>query len=145
MQPHGLEPTGLLCPCNFPGKNTGVGCHFLLQGFFWPKDWTHISYIASMFCITGSPGKPSMYVCMYVYTHTYTHTHTHTHTHTTHIYMYPTDSLSLEDLKTPVLIETVTPDRFRLSIIYILVIRFIWFTLPIWILLSLLPWTLFSL
>ena len=21
----------LLCPCNFPGKNTGVGCHFLLQ------------------------------------------------------------------------------------------------------------------
>ena len=66
-----------------------------------------------------------MYVCMYVYTHTYTHTHTHTHTHTTHIYMYPTDSLSLEDLKTPVLIETVTPDRFRLSIIYILVIRFI--------------------
>ena len=24
----------LLCPCNFPGKNTGVGCHFLLQGVF---------------------------------------------------------------------------------------------------------------
>ena len=22
------------CPWNFPGKNTGVGCHFLLQGFF---------------------------------------------------------------------------------------------------------------
>ena len=22
----------LLCPWNFPGKNTGVGCHFLLQG-----------------------------------------------------------------------------------------------------------------
>ena len=25
-------PTSLLCPWNFPGKNTGVGCHFLLQG-----------------------------------------------------------------------------------------------------------------
>ena len=25
---------GLLCPWDFPGKNTGVGCHFLLQGTF---------------------------------------------------------------------------------------------------------------
>ena len=24
----------LLCPWNFPAKNTGVGCHFLLQGIF---------------------------------------------------------------------------------------------------------------
>ena len=24
----------LLCPWAFPGKNTGVGCHFLLQGIF---------------------------------------------------------------------------------------------------------------
>ena len=24
----------LICPWNFPGKNTGVGCHFLLQGIF---------------------------------------------------------------------------------------------------------------
>ena len=34
LQPHGLQPTGLLCPWVFPGKNTGVGCHFLLQGIF---------------------------------------------------------------------------------------------------------------
>ena len=26
--------TRLLCPWDFPGKNTGVGCHFLLQGIF---------------------------------------------------------------------------------------------------------------
>ena len=26
-----LEPTRLLCPWDFPGKHTGVGCHFLLQ------------------------------------------------------------------------------------------------------------------
>ena len=25
------SPARLLCPCNSPGKNTGVGCHFLLQ------------------------------------------------------------------------------------------------------------------
>ena len=31
---HGLEPTRLLCPRDFPGKNTGVGCHFVLQGIF---------------------------------------------------------------------------------------------------------------
>ena len=30
-QPHGLYPARFLCPRNFPGKNTGVGCHFLLQ------------------------------------------------------------------------------------------------------------------
>ena len=24
----------LLCPWDFPGKNTGTGCHFLLQGMF---------------------------------------------------------------------------------------------------------------
>ena len=25
---------GLFCPWNSPGRNTGVGCHFLLQGIF---------------------------------------------------------------------------------------------------------------
>ena len=31
LPPHGLQPTRLLCPWNSPGKNIGVGCHFLLQ------------------------------------------------------------------------------------------------------------------
>ena len=31
VRPHGLRPTRLLCPWDSPGKNTGVGCHFLLQ------------------------------------------------------------------------------------------------------------------
>jgi len=31
LQLHGLQPTRLLCPWDFPGKSTGVGCHFLLQ------------------------------------------------------------------------------------------------------------------
>ena len=29
-----LQPAWLLCPWNFPGKNTGAGCHFLLQVIF---------------------------------------------------------------------------------------------------------------
>ena len=29
LWPQGLYPTRLLCPWNFPGKSTGVGCHFL--------------------------------------------------------------------------------------------------------------------
>ena len=31
VQPHGLYPTRLLCPQDSPGKNTWMGCHFLLQ------------------------------------------------------------------------------------------------------------------
>ena len=34
LRPHGLQPARLLHPWDFPGKSTGVGCHFLLQGIF---------------------------------------------------------------------------------------------------------------
>ena len=34
LQLHGLQPTRLLSPRDFPGKNIRVGCHFLLQGIF---------------------------------------------------------------------------------------------------------------
>ena len=34
LQPHGLYPARRLCPWSSPSKNTGVGCHFLLQGIF---------------------------------------------------------------------------------------------------------------
>ena len=34
---------------DFLGKNTGVGCHFLLQGIFQPKDWTQVSCTAGRF------------------------------------------------------------------------------------------------
>ena len=30
--PMDCKPVRLLCPWDFPGKNTGVGCHFLSQG-----------------------------------------------------------------------------------------------------------------
>ena len=61
---HGLYPPRLLCPWNFPGKNTGVSCYFFLQGIFltrasnphllcllyWQTDFT-----------TVSPGKPNYF------------------------------------------------------------------------------------
>ena len=31
QRPHGLQPSRLLCLWDFPGKSTGVGCHYLLQ------------------------------------------------------------------------------------------------------------------
>ena len=34
LQLHGLKPSRLLCPWDFPGKNIGKSCHFLLQGIF---------------------------------------------------------------------------------------------------------------
>ena len=39
LRPHGLQPARLPCPWNFPGKNTGVGCCFLLQGIFPTQGW----------------------------------------------------------------------------------------------------------
>ena len=58
LQTRGLWPTRLLSPWGFPSKNTRVGCHFLLQGFFPSKDQACNSCV---FCtgrqILVSPGK----------------------------------------------------------------------------------------
>ena len=35
VQPHRWQPTKLLCPWDSLGKNTRVGCHFLLQSIGW--------------------------------------------------------------------------------------------------------------
>ena len=53
-------PGSSLCPWKSSGKNTGVGCHFLLQGSSWPRDQTHISCfscIVGRFFNTVPPGK----------------------------------------------------------------------------------------
>ena len=39
LWPRELWPARLLCPWDVPGKNTGVGCHFLLQGIFLTQRW----------------------------------------------------------------------------------------------------------
>ena len=46
LPPRGLQPTRLLCLWDSPGKNTGVGCHFLLQGIFPTQGQTQVSHIA---------------------------------------------------------------------------------------------------
>ena len=39
-RPHGLQPTRLLSPWDFPGKSTGVGCHCLLRvTYIEPQYW----------------------------------------------------------------------------------------------------------
>ena len=38
LRPHGLQSTRFLCPWDFPGKDTGVGGHFFLQGIFPTQD-----------------------------------------------------------------------------------------------------------
>ena len=47
----------LLCPWDFPGKNTEVGCHFLLWGISWPRNQTCVSLIS---CI----GRQILYHCV---------------------------------------------------------------------------------
>ena len=44
LRPHGLQPAKLLCPWDSPGKNTGVGSHFLLQGIF-PTQGSNLSFL----------------------------------------------------------------------------------------------------
>ena len=59
---HGLQPTSLLCPWNSSGKNTGVGCHALLQGIF-PTQGSSPQLLHLLHWQAGSlplapPGKP---------------------------------------------------------------------------------------
>ena len=66
LQPHGLQPPG-----SSPGKNTGVDCHFLLQGIFLTQGLNlHLLCLlhwqAGGFFTTEQPGKSCVYVCMYV-------------------------------------------------------------------------------
>ena len=63
LGPHGLQPTRLLCPWNFPGKNTGAGYHFV-QGIFPTQELNPLSpaslVLADRFFTTEPPGKPLM-------------------------------------------------------------------------------------
>ena len=62
VRPSGLLPTRLLCPWDFPGKMTGVGCHCLLplpprlwQDAFPHSHWTVIFFAS---CWPGTaPGS----------------------------------------------------------------------------------------
>ena len=55
-----MQPARFLCPWDFPGKNTGVSCHFLLQGIFLTQG-SNLSLlhwqVDSLLSHQGSPGK----------------------------------------------------------------------------------------
>ena len=70
-QPHGLQPTRLLCPWDFPGDSTGMGCHCLLQGIFPTQGsnpglpyWGQMLYSLSH---QGSLSIPSCIFCTYFF------------------------------------------------------------------------------
>ena len=62
----------LLCPCNFPTKNTGMGCHFLHQGIF-PIQGSNScpvsSALAGGFFTTGTTRETHVYTMCHVLSH----------------------------------------------------------------------------
>ena len=71
LRPHGLEPTRLLRPWDFSGKNTAVGKHFLLQGIFLTQGSNlHLLLGRRILYHLSYQGSP-LYV--YYYTHANTH------------------------------------------------------------------------
>ena len=58
-----LQPTRLLCPRDSPGKSTGVGCHFPLQGNLPDpgiKPTFPVSQVASL--LSEPPRKPPQFL-----------------------------------------------------------------------------------
>ena len=69
--------TRLLCPWNFPGKNTRVGCHVLLRGIFptqglnpcllqllyWQADSLPLSHLGSLLTSITSPISNLLFYC----------------------------------------------------------------------------------
>ena len=81
-RPYGQQPTRLLCSWNSLGKNTGVGCQFLLQGCI-------DGFLPNVLTICLIPVSPSpklvgpqacrqhMYMQSYMCTHVLSCTHIH--------------------------------------------------------------------
>ena len=67
LRPHGLLPTRLLCPWDFPGMDTGVHCHFFLQGIFMTQGLNlgllHCRQILYWLSFQGSPWE--LFVLIY--------------------------------------------------------------------------------
>ena len=86
-----MQPSRLLCPWNFPGKNTGVGFHFLLQRIFltqgsnlcllhllhWQTDSLPPSHLEAHITTHMHENTSSSFkfVCMRVDPHLSTHVH----------------------------------------------------------------------
>ena len=64
------NPTKLLCPWDFPGKNTGVGCHFLLQGTFLTQG-SNLHLLCLLHCRQMLYLSLSLYIYIYIYIYLY--------------------------------------------------------------------------
>ena len=61
LGPHGLQPARRPCPWGFPGKKTGVGCHYPLQGILPdPRIELASPALTGGFCNTEAPGKQKL-------------------------------------------------------------------------------------
>ena len=78
LRPHGLWPAGHLCPWDFTGRITEVGCHSLLQGIFliqvsnlhllhWQMDYLPLHHLGSsgikhevVLIVDGDDGRQGM-------------------------------------------------------------------------------------
>ena len=75
LQSHGLQPARLFCPWDFPGKNTGVGCHPFPGDLPDPGIKPTSPALAGRFFTTAPPGKHvtaslfGVVNVMYVYMH----------------------------------------------------------------------------
>ena len=58
LWPHGLQPTRLLCLWDYPGKNSGMGCHSLPQGIF-PTERSSLGLLncRQIFCYMSHQGS----------------------------------------------------------------------------------------
>ena len=60
--PMDWSPPGSSVHGDSPGKNTGVGCHVLLQGTFPTQGWNRVSFTTGRFFTVWAPGKPPLQV-----------------------------------------------------------------------------------
>ena len=68
MRPYGLSPTRLLCPCDSPGKNSGVGCHALLQGIFLTQESNlHLFHLLHQWACSLPLASPETSMTCYIF------------------------------------------------------------------------------
>ena len=68
----GLQPARFLCPWDSVGKNTGVGCHFLLQGIFPTQGLnpaSHLQLYSLPLSLEHSWGKGGLIIAQWCYDH----------------------------------------------------------------------------
>ena len=81
------SPPGSFVHEDSPSKNTGVGCHAILQGIFLTQG-LNLSLLCLLHWQMGSlplaPTGKHIYIYMYIYMYIYIYTHTHTYIHIYH-------------------------------------------------------------